>query len=346
MSSHHLPTHSDAFHLRRPRTNHVLGGRLGQKHMLLAPSLAMAPVPGPSTRSPLFSPPKALRPAVSEESLERSAPIAIAPSETPRAAPIPIVPSPPTQVRHFDYVDEPSRGRSRHRTFGSHRGRATARGRRAPERDRGRGEAFSTDVVESSSPLTFSRPVPAVDAAAPPALEQLAPLMARRPAAEDAPEAVEPAFEDAYLPFDYPHGTSELASEDVKYTRSRLPALGPQSLHLWRALHKLRPLTYDYAGAFGVASPAAPHPLVEGADASACPVFAAAGSPQQSGSLALIKRVFNWDQLELPVASSGEWYGVVFRSRRQSGSESTSLYDADRHAHEEAVNAGGLLMYW
>lgn len=41
-----------------------------------------------------------------------------------------------------------------------------------------------------------------------------------------------------------------------------------------------------------------------------------------------------------------EWYGVVFRSRRNPESSSLDLYAADRAAHAEAVRNGGLVMYW
>ena len=48
----------------------------------------------------------------------------------------------------------------------------------------------------------------------------------------------------------------------------------------------------------------------------------------------------------LPEELEGEWYCVVFRSRRNPSSSSISLYEADRAAHQEAVSAGGLVMYW
>ncbi|KAF9519213.1 hypothetical protein BS47DRAFT_1337441 [Hydnum rufescens UP504] len=55
---------------------------------------------------------------------------------------------------------------------------------------------------------------------------------------------------------------------------------------------------------------------------------------------------FNWDELALPEDEAREWYCVVFRSRRKLGSDSGPLYDADRVAHQEAIQNGGLIMYW
>lgn len=39
-------------------------------------------------------------------------------------------------------------------------------------------------------------------------------------------------------------------------------------------------------------------------------------------------------------------YIVAFRSVRRKGADTALLYQADREAHEEAVTAGGLLLYW
>lgn len=39
-------------------------------------------------------------------------------------------------------------------------------------------------------------------------------------------------------------------------------------------------------------------------------------------------------------------YIVAFRSVRRQGADTAHLYAADREAHEEAVTAGGLLLYW
>jgi hypothetical protein len=66
--------------------------------------------------------------------------------------------------------------------------------------------------------------------------------------------------------------------------------------------------------------------------------------------------IFNWDEIgnayhsDEGVGAEGEvereWYVVAFRSRRKPGSDSAALYEADRLAHEEAVQNGGLIMYW
>ncbi|CAD6568522.1 MAG: hypothetical protein CYPHOPRED_002686 [Cyphobasidiales sp. Tagirdzhanova-0007] len=55
---------------------------------------------------------------------------------------------------------------------------------------------------------------------------------------------------------------------------------------------------------------------------------------------------FNWDEIQLPLESEREWYIVAFRSVRRQDADTTLLYQADREAHEEAVAAGGLLLYW
>lgn len=39
-------------------------------------------------------------------------------------------------------------------------------------------------------------------------------------------------------------------------------------------------------------------------------------------------------------------YIVAFRSKRRPDANTEWLYAADREAHEEAVTAGGLLLYW
>lgn len=92
-------------------------------------------------------------------------------------------------------------------------------------------------------------------------------------------------------------------------TDTRLPDIDPVSLSLHRALHAFRPLTRKYA--------ATPY-----------------------------KDAFNWDQLALPEDEERDWYCVVFRSKRKAGSDGSPLYEADRLAHEEAVQNGGLLLYW
>ncbi|ORX34235.1 hypothetical protein BD324DRAFT_173468 [Kockovaella imperatae] len=56
---------------------------------------------------------------------------------------------------------------------------------------------------------------------------------------------------------------------------------------------------------------------------------------------------FNWTDLEgLPLDMHREWYCVVFRSKRKASSSNLSLYSADRAAHYEAIEGGGLIMYW
>ncbi|EIW63503.1 uncharacterized protein TRAVEDRAFT_62977 [Trametes versicolor FP-101664 SS1] len=92
-------------------------------------------------------------------------------------------------------------------------------------------------------------------------------------------------------------------------TESRLPSIDPASLALHRALHHFRPTTEEYAKT--------PYP-----------------------------EAFNWNELELPLDEEREWYCVVFRSRRRDGSDGGPLYEADKKAHEEAVQNGGLILYW
>jgi len=90
---------------------------------------------------------------------------------------------------------------------------------------------------------------------------------------------------------------------------TRLPDIDPASLSLHKALHYFKPLSPDYANtAYGQA--------------------------------------FNWSELRLPKDEGREWYCVAFRSKRKAGSDGTSLYDADRLAHEEAIRNGGLILYW
>lgn len=54
---------------------------------------------------------------------------------------------------------------------------------------------------------------------------------------------------------------------------------------------------------------------------------------------------FNWNELILEEEIEKDWYIVAFRSVRAVGSTSVDLYKADRAAHEEAVESGGLIMY-
>jgi len=131
---------------------------------------------------------------------------------------------------------------------------------------------------------------------------------------------------------------------EVHYTKARLPEIDEASLVLWRTLHGLRAVTADYAGGFLSNY----QPRVHHGCSHTCPAAAATSTSSKNlAALEVIRRVFNWDRLaELPVDLTGEWYGVAFRSARKKGSESLSLYEADRLAHEEAVRSGGLLVYW
>ncbi|KAI5120975.1 hypothetical protein M0805_006647 [Coniferiporia weirii] len=118
----------------------------------------------------------------------------------------------------------------------------------------------------------------------------------------------------AYTPSDPESGPLTDAEQTlpppaVLTTETRLPAIDPVSLSLHRALHYFRPLSEKYA--------ATPY-----ADA------------------------FNWAELRLLEEEEREWYCVAFRSRRKEGSDGDALYEADKKAHEEAVQNGGLLMYW
>jgi len=92
-------------------------------------------------------------------------------------------------------------------------------------------------------------------------------------------------------------------------TDTRLPNIDPVSLSLHKALHHFSPRSPEYSST----------PYAE---------------------------AFNWSDLQLPEHEEREWYCVVFRSKRRAGSDSGPLYEADRLAHEEAVQNGGLIMYW
>jgi len=92
-------------------------------------------------------------------------------------------------------------------------------------------------------------------------------------------------------------------------TETRLPEIDPASLALHKALHGFQPVTAEYAEI--------PYDLA-----------------------------FNWDSMRLPESDEREWYCVVFRSKRKEGSDGGPLYEADRKAHEEAVQNGGLILYW
>jgi len=92
-------------------------------------------------------------------------------------------------------------------------------------------------------------------------------------------------------------------------TETRLPDIDPASLALHKALHRFQPITSEYAET-------------------------------------AYEDAFNWASLELPEGDEREWYCVVFRSKRKEGSDGGPLYEADRKAHEEAVQNGGLILYW
>jgi len=117
------------------------------------------------------------------------------------------------------------------------------------------------------------------------------------------------------LPRGYAHAALPRASHDTRpvtlSTSSRLPSIDQASLALHRALHHFQPITPNYATV----------PYAE---------------------------AFNWSELELalPLEDEREWYCVVFRSKRRAESDAGPLYEADKKAHEEAVQNGGLIMYW
>ncbi|PWN93885.1 hypothetical protein FA10DRAFT_264483 [Acaromyces ingoldii] len=151
------------------------------------------------------------------------------------------------------------------------------------------------------------------------------------------------------------HTERAVASEKgLTYTRARLPVLDEEGVNLWRSLHALRPLSEDYADGYGqqetkskAARSIAPHPISADMDEAQCPAFADSSSASSAQALALVRRMFNWSSLpQLPLDDEHTFYGVCFRSKRRHGSENTTFYEDDRRAHEEAVDAGGLLMYW
>ncbi|KAI5449666.1 hypothetical protein NCC49_004127 [Naganishia albida] len=131
----------------------------------------------------------------------------------------------------------------------------------------------------------------------------------------------------------------------VLYTRSRLPDITENDIHLWRALHHFRPLDPDYARAFRLLSDSlvVPHNSLLETHSDTCPGF----SSRAEAYIPLIQQTFNYPHLPaLPLEVKRKYYGVLFRSTRRPGSSSHSLYTADRLAHEEAVASGGLLFYW
>jgi len=124
-----------------------------------------------------------------------------------------------------------------------------------------------------------------------------------------------------------PHGLSHTPApspdQQPLTTETHLPDIDPASLSLHKALHYFSPVTPQYA------------------------ILPYAES-------------FNWDSLKLPEDQEREWYVVAFRSKRRPGSDSgreseaipdqdrqilttfLELYEADRRAHEEAVQNGGV----
>lgn len=124
---------------------------------------------------------------------------------------------------------------------------------------------------------------------------------------------------------DHHHHHTGPTEEELSNFNTRLPDIDPASLVLHQALHQFHPIDNQYAKR-------------------------------------IYGKAFNWDQLvsrplssfvrylltcqSLPIHVEREWYCVVFRSRRKPESSNLSLYQADREAHEEAVQNGGLVMYW
>ncbi|KAI0696726.1 hypothetical protein BC835DRAFT_1405888 [Cytidiella melzeri] len=111
------------------------------------------------------------------------------------------------------------------------------------------------------------------------------------------------------LPAGYSHPPELTSNYRPLATDTRLPDIDPVSLLLHKALHKFQPITDEY-------------------------------------SVVPYDQAFNWKDLVLPEDSEREWYCVVFRSKRKEGSDGGPLYEADRKAHEEAVQNGGLILYW
>ncbi len=87
------------------------------------------------------------------------------------------------------------------------------------------------------------------------------------------------------LPEGYSHPTEAIAPYNTLHTDSRLPEIDPLSLALHRSLHGFSPITPEYA-------------------------------------VTPYDKAFNWDKIRLPEEAAGEWYCVVFRSKRTAGSDS------------------------
>lgn len=174
-----------------------------------------------------------------------------------------------------------------------------------------------------------------------PSFEVLYPIMSRLPIELDGAHlgVALPRSGNGYSD----NASSHRGSQAATYTQNNLPHLDAEGLELWKVLHSLRPLSADYAGSFGsyeVTKPVLPQR--HGTDPHEH------AKPPTNTATDLIRRVFNWQELVLPKGLKGTFHGVVFRSKRATGSEgmSSTLYAADRRAHEEAVAHGGLLMYW
>lgn len=200
---------------------------------------------------------------------------------------------------------------------------------------------MSVEVQRTRPPIDFEWPArlidkKLVDLPDPQQFKSILPILSRLPRAEEEDEdSSDVTSATDYLTRKNRLSLPETLNETVLYTASRLPVIDETAIYLWQALHLLKPLTADYAGDFG----SEPIPT-----ASGCP-FAKSQSRSRT-ALDLVRSILNWDSLTLPHRMQGVFYGVVFRSKRRSGSESTNLYRADKLAHEEAVASGGLLMYW
>ena len=175
--------------------------------------------------------------------------------------------------------------------------------------------------------------------------EALLPIMARLPTTDREKNDHDTSTETYLRPGPNEHiiGTLsyDAANEGLTYTLSRLPKIDEASRDMWVALHSLRPLSNNYSGDTGN-PPGHDRPTNV---VRKCP-FSTSKSRSESTALTLVRNLFNWTSLRLPAETSGIFYGVVFRSKRAPGSESTNLYQADKLAHEEAVTSGGLLMYF
>jgi len=181
---------------------------------------------------------------------------------------------------------------------------------------------FAKPSSSNPSPLSSVSPSPSTSSVSTPASSvlELPKEVSRNP--HDVPvfgkeTLTDPGEPILYLPpilssLPHTYGSSKVTTPTgrvPKATEAHLPDIDAASLSLHKALHNFTPVTDHYA----------------------------------SVSYA---EVFNWDELDLPEEDEHEWYCVAFRSIRKEGSEHGLLYEADRAAHEEAVQNGGLIMYW